>query len=171
MPIIPAQIADVPEIAALVNSAYRGETSKQGWTSESHLLDGIRIDEEELKSYFAQSHITMLKCVSDTGEIIGSAYLEKVKDDKLYLGMLTVKPTLQAQGVGKQLLTATEDYARQHGCTTIKISVITTRKELIAWYERHGYKAAGQLLPFPTDTRFGIPKTTIELMVMEKPVG
>lgn len=168
MPIVKATANDISELVALVNSAYRGETSRQGWTSESHLLDGIRIDEAELQSYFRNPAITMLKYVNEDDKIIGCAYLEKVKDNRLYLGMLTVNPALQAQGAGRQLLQAAEDHARELGCTVMKISVLPMRDELIAWYRRRGYESNGQVLPFPTDTRFGIPKQPLELMVMEK---
>jgi N-acetylglutamate synthase-like GNAT family acetyltransferase len=168
MPITRAQITDVPEIVALVNSAYRGETSKQGWTSESHLLEGIRINEAELTSYFAKPEVTLLKYTDDAGQIIGCVYLEQTKSNKLYLGMLTVNPTLQASGIGRQLLAAADDYARQMGCTAIKISVITSRTELIAWYQRRGFIATGQTMPLVTET--SVAKVPVELMIMEKEV-
>ena len=168
MPITRAQITDVPQAVALVNSAYRGETSKQGWTSESHLLEGIRIDEAELSSYFDKPEVTMLKYTNDDNEIIGFVYLEKTKSNKLYLGMLTVKPTLQAGGIGRQLLAAADDYAKAMGCIAVKISVITSRQELIAWYERRGFVATSQTMPLVTVT--SIAKEPVNLMIMEKAV-
>ncbi|WP_158824855.1 GNAT family N-acetyltransferase [Mucilaginibacter lacusdianchii] len=168
MPITRAQVADVTEIVALVNSAYRGETSKQGWTSESHLLEGIRIDEVELTGYFDKPEVAILKYTNEGNEIIGSVYLEQTKSNKLYLGMLTVKPTLQAGGIGRKLLAAADDYARELGITTIKISVITSRRELIAWYERRGFVATGETMPLVTAT--SVAKEPVELMIMEKVV-
>jgi len=169
MSITKASIADAAELTALVNSAYRGETSKLGWTSESHLLDGIRIDEPTFTNYLEDHNIIILKNYNSEGLITACVYLEQ-RNDKLYLGMLTVSPTEQGKGIGKELLIHAEHYAKRLGCKAIQITVITSRHELIAWYERNGYKATGEVLPFPKDEKFGRPKTFIELMVMEKPV-
>ncbi|WP_345947804.1 GNAT family N-acetyltransferase [Mucilaginibacter sp. PAMB04274] len=161
-----ANLNDVPEIVALVNSAYRGETSTRGWTSESHLLEGIRIDENEMSGYFTRPEITLLKCTNEIDEIVGFVYLEQVKNNKLYLGMLTVNPLLQAAGIGRQLLAAADDHARKLGCQAIKISVITSRLELISWYKRRGYIATGETMPLVTHN--SVAKVPVELMIMEK---
>jgi len=100
MQITKATIADVTELTQLVNSGYRGESSKKGWTTEANLLDGIRIDENTMIRYFQDPYITILKYVNDEGKIIGCVYLE-IKGDRLYLGMLTVSPLLQANGIGR----------------------------------------------------------------------
>ena len=168
MPIQKATPEDTTALTALINSAYRGETSRQGWTTESTLLDGMRIDDEAIDEYFSNPAVTMLKYITDDGELAGCVYLEKVANGRLYLGMLTVKPTIQAQGIGRQLLQEAEHIAVSLNCTFIRISVIPVRHELISWYNRRGYQATGQMLPFPTDTRFGIPRQPLELMVMEK---
>lgn len=161
-----AQITDVAEAVVLVNSAYRGNYSKQGWTSESHLLEGIRIDEAEMAGYFDRPEITLLKHVNDAGRITGFVYLEQVANNRLYLGLLTVEPTQQDAGVGRQLLAAANDVAQQLGAEAVKISVITTRTELIAWYQRRGFTATGQTYPLVTDKSVAIEPVT--LMVMEK---
>lgn len=82
--------------------------------------------------------------------------------------MLTVSPELQAKGIGKQLLAAAESMAKSEGCKTIQMTVISVRKELIAWYERHGYAATGETAPFPTDPKFGLPKQSLAFIVLEK---
>ncbi len=169
MPIIKATIYDTSELTKLVNSGYRGESSKQGWTTEAHILDGIRIDEQTMTSYFEDPNITILKYINDEGEIIGCVYLE-VKNSKLYLGMLTVSPLLQTNGIGRQLLHEAEKVANQLNCSAIFMTVITTRHELVQWYERRGYVATGEILPFHDGTRFGIPNQVIELAVLEKEV-
>jgi GNAT superfamily N-acetyltransferase len=169
MPITKALLTDVPELNVLVNSAYRGETSKKGWTTEANLLDGLRIDEETLTSYFDDPAITLLKNTDDNGVITGSVYLE-VREPKLYIGMFSVSPLLQAAGIGRNLLLAAEDYAKQLNCTTLTMTVISTRHELISWYERRGFHATGEMLPFHHGTKFGVPKQVIELIVMEKEV-
>ncbi|MCZ4244745.1 GNAT family N-acetyltransferase [Pedobacter punctiformis] len=167
MPITRATSADIPEINRLVNSAYRGEESKKGWTTEANLLNGIRIDEETLAEYFKNEAITLLKYTNDHGKIIGSVYLE-LKTPKLYLGMFSVSPTLQGNGVGRALIEAAEVIAKQQNCDTITMTVIKGREELISWYERRGYSFTGEIQPFHDNVRFGQPRQLIELIVMEK---
>jgi GNAT superfamily N-acetyltransferase len=169
MPITKATAADVPQLNVLVNSAYRGESSKKGWTTEANLLDGIRIDEETLQGYFDDPKITILKNTEDDGSITGCVYLED-RTPKLYVGMFSVSPDLQAKGTGRALLHAAEDFARQINCTTLTMTVISTRHELISWYERRGFAATWEVLPFHDGTRFGVPREKIELIVMEKEV-
>lgn len=169
MPIIKANETDVPQINILVNSAYRGETSKKGWTTEANILDGLRIDELTLNNYFIDPNIIILKNTDETGEITGCLYLE-VRNHKLYVGMFSVSPLLQAKGIGSDLLLAAETYAKQLNCITLTMTVISTRHELISWYERRGFKATGEILPFHTETKFGLPKEPIELMVLEKTI-
>jgi len=161
-----ATIQDVPEAVALVNSAYRGKSSQQGWTSESHLLEGIRIDEAEMTGYFNRPEVTLLKYVNYEGRIDGFVYLEQIKNNRLYLGMLTVNPTLQAGGIGRQLLNAADEHALKLGCKALKISVITSRSELIAWYERRGFAPTGKVIPLVTTT--SVAKEPVNLMIMEK---
>ena len=101
MPVSKASLSDVPQLNLLVNSAYRGETSKKGWTTEAHLLDGLRIDEETLNGYFDNPDIILLKYTDESGRITGSVYLE-VRTPKLYIGMFSVSPLLQGKGIGKK---------------------------------------------------------------------
>jgi ribosomal protein S18 acetylase RimI-like enzyme len=158
---------DIPEINILVNSAYRGESSKKGWTTEEHLLGGIRTDEDGLSKTLENENITVLKYI-ENNKIIGTVSLEK-QGNKLYLGMLTVSPELQGGGVGKQLLRASEEFAKQENMPKIVMTVISVRSELIAWYERHGYVRTGETSPFPMDDpNFGIPKEFLEFVVLEK---
>ena len=165
-----ATTADAAELTSLVNSAYRGESSQRGWTSEAHLLDGIRIDEATLTENLQADDTTILKYTGDDGRILACVYLQERSHNRLYLGMLTVSPTLQANGIGRQLLHEAEIWATKLNCHTIFMTVISTRLELIAWYERRGYRNTQQVEPFHDTKRFGIPKTHIELAVLEKEV-
>ncbi len=161
---------DIAALNILINSAYRGESSKQGWTTEADLLDGIRTDEESLKELIQQPNSFMLK-YSAENKILGCVYLKK-EDDKLYLGMLTVSPHLQNKGIGKILMNASEEEARKRNCTAVFMTVISQRTELINWYKKHGYVDTGEKKPFPEDDpRFGIPKTKLEFIVMEKKIN
>jgi len=162
-----ATLADVMELTDLVNSAYRGEDSKKGWTSEDHLLDGTRVDEQMITAYLTNQKIAILKLTDDGNKIIGTVYLE-IKGNQLYLGMLSVSPEVQNKGTGRILLGEAEEYARQHYCTAITITVISARAELINWYERRGFIKLGRPKPFPADFNVGRPKQRLELIEMMK---
>ena len=166
----PATTADLPALETLINQAYRGPTSRQGWTTEADLLDGPRLDAAELRRLLAAPGATLLTARAPTdGALVGCACLQ-VQPPRLYLGLLTVRPAGQAQGVGKFLLQAAEDHARRAGCAYLKITVISDRAELLAWYERHGYRRTGATAPFSTDPRFGVPRKPLVLLVLEKGV-
>lgn len=160
---------DIPQLVTLINSAYRGESSKKGWTTEAHLLDGIRTDAGSLEQIMNKENAVMLKFLNEYNVIQGCVYLEK-KGNKMYVGMLTVSPLLQAKGIGKKLLSAAEKYAHEQNCFTMQMTVISVREELIKWYERHGYYKTGEVQSFPADEKFGIQKQPLELMVMEKDI-
>ena len=165
-----ATINDVPELVDLINSAYRGEASRKGWTTEADLLDGeLRTDEASLKALFGKPGSRFLK-FTENGIIRGCVYLEK-QGGKMYLGMLSVSPGTQAKGVGKKFLTASEQYALEEDCHTIIMNVISVRRELISWYERHGYEQTGETKPFPDDNKFGTPAQPLEFIVLEKKLG
>jgi ribosomal protein S18 acetylase RimI-like enzyme len=162
-----ANLVDVSELNRLVNSAYRGESSKKGWTHESELIGGIRTTGAGLTQTIGQANTTIFKYL-ENDQIIGCVLLEQ-QPDSLYLGMLTVSPTLQGGGIGKKLLAAAEEMAQSLGVLTISMTVVSVRTELIDWYKRHGYQATGQTKPFPMDDRnFGEPKQFLEFIVMEK---
>lgn len=162
-----AQLADAETIAALVNSAYRGEHAKKGWTTEADLIDGTRTDAAALEDIIKRPGTTLLKYQRE-GNIVGCVEL-KEDGDKLYLGMLTVEPSIQGGGIGKELLRAAEDLGRSKGSRAVYMTVITIRKELIDWYKRHGYSDTGERKPFHfNDPRFGLPKQQLEFLVLEK---
>jgi len=167
MTINKATLNDVADLTALVNRAYRGKESMQGWATEAHILDGQRVDEDMITEYFDDANVTILKYTNEAGQIEACVYLEK-KDHKLYLGMLSVLPHLQAKGIGRALLDASEQLARELSCDSMTMTVISSRKQLMEWYERRGYSLTGEVQPFHADTRFGVPKVPIELVVMEK---
>src|SRR5262245_22917356 len=153
-----ATAVDAPALHALVNSAYRGESSRAGWTTEAHLLDGQRTDEDWLRDIIATRGQVILIHEEDDGPI--ACVLLERHGSECYLGMLTVKPTAQATGIGRPLLDAAERWARaewsSHG---IYMSVLVQRPELIAWYERRGYRRTGEHKAFPYgDERFGLPR-------------
>jgi ribosomal protein S18 acetylase RimI-like enzyme len=162
-----AQLSDAESIATLVNSAYRGDHAKKGWTTEADLIDGTRTDAAALIDVMKKQDTIILKYERD-GKIIGCVEL-KVDKSRVYLGMLTVEPSIQGGGIGKEMLRAGEDFAKSQGCRSVYMTVITIRRELIDWYKRHGYSDTGERKPFHfNDPRFGLPKQNLEFLVMEK---
>lgn len=163
-----ATIQDIPILVSLLNSAYRGDASKKGWTTEADMIEGsLRTDEKSLGELMQQPGAVILKYTDPDNKITGCVFLRK-EDKKLYLGMLSVSPLIQAKGIGKQLMKAAEAYAAEQACTSIYMRVISIRHELIAWYERKGYYNTGITQPFPNEPKFGIPKQPIEFILMQK---
>ncbi|HET7899447.1 MAG TPA: GNAT family N-acetyltransferase [Flavisolibacter sp.] len=166
MKIRPASLADVPALNLLVNGAYRGDSSRKGWTTEADLLDGIRTSEPALQKMIEKPGALIL-VLEENDQINACVYLEK-KEHRLYLGMLTVDPALQGKGLGAHLMKAAEEKAAELNCDIIQMSVITERESLIHYYQRKGFHDTGERLPFPDDPAFGIPKQPLQFMIMEK---
>jgi len=164
-----AELRDTGAIVALVNSAYRGEYSRAGWTTEADLLDGQRTDAEEIAELIGRPQSVMLLCFAND-RLIGCVHLERIAEDTPYFGMFSVEPTLQGRGVGKRFLQEAERTARaMWGVRKLRMTVISRRHELIAFYERRGFRRTGEREPFPRDVRFGIPKVDdLEFEVLEK---
>lgn len=152
--------ADAPAISALVNSAYRGDSSRRGWTTEAHLLDGQRTDPQEILTKITSIN-TYVLVGRQQNEIIGCCELAKQDETKeLYFGMFSIKPTSQNSGLGKLFLNYVEHLARDWKLKKIKMTVITLRTELIEYYKRRGYAETPQIIPFPPEDRFGLPKVS-----------
>lgn len=149
---------DVAAIVALVESAYRGNSSRQGWTTEADILDGQRTDAAGVAELLDKPDSRVLLAASE-GVLIACAHVEK-QGAAGYFGMFSVRPDRQGGGIGRAMLAEAERIARQEwGCTEMCMTVISIRDELIAWYERQGFRRTGIYSPFPYgDERFGIPK-------------
>jgi ribosomal protein S18 acetylase RimI-like enzyme len=175
MPLFRVGAADLPAVATLVNSAYRGASSRQGWTTEADFLGGQRTDPESLARDLANhpgARLLVLRDEAD-GPLLGSVWLQPVGDGATwYLGMLTVRPDLQDGRLGRGLLEAAEAEVRSAGANRIRMTVISIREPLIAWYQRRGYALTGVRRPFPYgDPRFGEPlREDLAFVVLEKPL-
>jgi GNAT superfamily N-acetyltransferase len=176
VPLYPAGPADLPAVADLVNSAYRGDTSRQGWTTEADYIDGQRTDAAWLADELASTPGARLLVWRDAPEDppLGSVWLEPVgSGETWYLGMLTVRPDLQARQLGRTLLETAERAAAADGARRIRLTVVSIRDTLIAWYQRRGYALTGETQPFPyDDERFGRPRRPdLGFVVLEKVIG
>ena len=168
----PATVADVPSLHALIESAYRGETAKVGWTHEADLLGGTRTSVEELQAIIGDADQVLL-LGEDGGAVAACVRVMRQAEGPAYLGMLTVAPDRQAGGLGRTVLAAAEAEAvRRFGASCMEMTVISTRSELIAWYERRGYVLTGERRPFPAEAQdFGdLPPRDLEFVVLEKPL-
>ncbi|MFI8348611.1 GNAT family N-acetyltransferase [Streptomyces sp. NPDC085596] len=150
--------ADVDALVALVESAYRGDASRAGWTTEADILDGQRTDPEGVLQVIKTPDSRLL-VVEGEGGIVACCQLEH-RGTHAYFGMFAVSPTLQGSGLGKAVMAEAERQARTAwGATEMHMTVISVRDDLIGWYERRGYRRTGETTPFPYgDERFGIPR-------------
>ena len=150
---------DAAHIAALAQSAYRGEASRRGWTTEADLLDGQRIDAAMVGDLVARPHSAILLACEGERELVACVHVE-ARGEAAHLGLFAVSPERQGSGLGRRLLAYAEGYVRRTwGAAVVELDVIHQRGELIAWYERRGYRLTGTTAPFPAhDPRFGRPR-------------
>ena len=155
---------DVATLHPLIERAYRGDTAKTGWTHEADLLFDTRTSAEELAGLIVDPERVILLAHRDD-VLIGCVQVARVGDDRAYLGMLTVEPSLQASGLGRRLLAAAETEAvARFAARRMEMTVIHRRAELIAWYERRGYAPTGETRPFPVAP----PRPELDFVVLEK---
>jgi ribosomal protein S18 acetylase RimI-like enzyme len=156
----PAGPADIGPVVALVESAYRGESSRIGWTTEADLLDGQRTDAEAVAEVLADPQSRLLLAVGPDGATIGCCHVQRQDATTAYFGSFAVRPDLQGAGTGGALLREGERrVVAEWGSRRMEMTVIAQRPELVAWYERRGYARTGRTRPFPYgDERFGRPR-------------
>ncbi|OHV37016.1 MULTISPECIES: GNAT family N-acetyltransferase [Pseudofrankia] len=189
-----ATLDDVPELLTLITSAYRGEASRAGWTTEADLLGGQRTDAQAIVEIVTSADGMILVAQEAAGgagaddvegredgaraaatpgrRIIACCQLER-HGSTGYFGMFAVRPTRQGGGLGSAVLAEAERRAREAwGADRMEMYVISQRAELIAWYVRRGYRPTGDIRPFPYgDERFGLPRRDdLAFTVLSKPL-
>jgi ribosomal protein S18 acetylase RimI-like enzyme len=163
---------DVDVLVALIESAYRGDSSRSGWTTEADILQGQRTDPEGVLAVIKAPDSRLLTVERD-GTVAACCQLEH-RGDHAYFGMFAVSPALQGEGLGKVIIAEAERTARETwGVTEMHMTVISVRDDLIAWYERRGYRRTGKMTPFPYgDERFGIPqRDDLQFELLVKPLA
>lgn len=150
---------DSQKISELVNSAYRGEDSKQGWTTEADYIGGTRTTPELILDMLKTPKAQIEMAFDEANNLIGCVYINREGTTRLYFGMLTTSPQYQGKGLGKTMISHVVDIAKKESFTEMKITVLNVRPELIAFYERRGFKATGEFEKFPDNNpAYGIPK-------------
>jgi len=164
--------ADYREIIDLVNLAFRGSGASASWNIEAGIIEGQRLNESLLREDLAAKPAAQLLIHRDeaSGALLGTVWLDPGKDGVWSLGLLTVRPDLQNKQLGRTLLNAAEEFAKEHGARRMRMTVVNVRKALIAWYERRGYTLSGETRPFPYgDERFGRPlRDDLHFAVLQK---
>ncbi|MFH8371787.1 GNAT family N-acetyltransferase [Streptomyces sp. NPDC018031] len=168
---------DVPDLVGLIESAYRGDASRVGWTTEADLLDGQRTDADGVAAVVNDAESRLMAAERD-GELVACCQLQRRRtgagETVAYFGMFAVRPALQAAGLGRAILAEAERFAAESwGAREMHMTVISVREELIAWYERRGYRRTGEMTPFPyDDDRGGVPRQPgLEFELLVKPLG
>ncbi|MDQ2678670.1 MAG: GNAT family N-acetyltransferase [Actinomycetota bacterium] len=165
-----ADDADVDALVDLVERAYRGDSSREGWCTEADLLDGQRVDAAMMRSTIDDPDAVVL-VLHDAGQPVACCELRRVAAGMATLGMFAVDPTQQAGGLGRRVIDEGERLvAERWGAERLEITVIDVRTSLIEWYERRGFERTGELRPFPYgDERFGVPRVDgLRFAVLEK---
>lgn len=165
-----ATLADVDAIVPLVNAAYRGVGGERGWTTEEHLVEGMRAERGEILAMMAAPDSHFELALDEDGALLGSVHLRGEPDGACYLGMLSVDPRLQAKGVGRALLARSEELARAWGRSRMRITVLEVRSELLSYYERRGYHPTGRSVAFPQTARSRLKVPGVRLVELEKPL-
>ena len=153
---------DADVVVNIVNLAYRTEGS---WTTESHLVIGDRLVEEDYLLSLQKNDQLMLLAEKE-GVVVGCIEIKK-EGIQAQLGMLAVLPDKQNQGIASQLLAQAEDIAKtKFNASEASMLVLDVRKELLEYYFRKGYKRADEYAPFPIDLNVGKPIS--ENLILEK---
>ncbi|MEU5164121.1 GNAT family N-acetyltransferase [Streptomyces sp. NPDC020875] len=156
-----ARPSDVPELAALIQAAYRGgDGVERGWTTEADIIGGQRIDADGIRDVMARDDSRLVTVTGAADDGIVSCFQLERRGDIAYFGLFAVRPGLQGGGVGRVVITEAERLAhREWGAVAMEMTVISLRNDLISWYERRGYRRTGELSPFPYgNERFGLPR-------------
>lgn len=167
-----AILDDAAALEALIESAYRGDASRAGWTTEADLLGGNRTSIDMLLSTLKDDDQTILAC-DDADGLLATVTVER-RDGYGYIGAVSVRPTSQGQGIGRDLLAQAERVIREEWrLERARMTVIAQRPELIGWYARRGYRDTSETAPFPYgDARFGAPKRDdLYFIILEKALG
>lgn len=169
-----ATLDDIATVVELVQAAYRGETSRRGWTTEADLLEGQRVDATMVAEVLADPDATILAVRRDASLVACCELRHRPAHPDVHFGMFAVEPTIQGGGLGRRVLAEAERIAQERWrAERMVMTVLEVRSELIEWYLRRGYAPTGETGDFPYgDERFGVPKRPdLRFVVLTKDLG
>lgn len=142
------QKEEIKEVIVLINQAYRAEKKDNAWTTESHLLSGIRVNENMMKEILEEKD-TKTYIAKIENKIVGTIQA-KLEGESIHIGLFAVDTKSQASGIGKKLLEFAENSSSKlWGKSTFIMEVISTRTELMQYYIRRGYLNTNSFIEFP----------------------
>jgi N-acetylglutamate synthase-like GNAT family acetyltransferase len=161
--------SDAEDLVQVIRSAYRGDISRHGWTSEADLVGGDRINVDQVLALINAQNSFFLVVEKDR-EIIGCCHIGDHGDGQSYFGTFSIRPTLQGAGLGDYLLREAERQAVvTYKSTQMELAVLDQQTKLIEWYERRGFQRTGETRPFPADEKFARPlRENLYFVVLKK---
>lgn len=126
----PATPADIPAMLPMINAAFSVET----------FLNGDRTNAETLAKHMQSDQFLLAE---DAAGVIHASVLIELHGDTAYFGMLAVDPSRKGRGLGRTMIGAAEDFARERGATRMDITVLSLRPELLPYYRKLGYVENG----------------------------
>jgi ribosomal protein S18 acetylase RimI-like enzyme len=167
----PARPADAGVLTNLIRSAYRGQDSRAGWTSEADLVEGERISRDQVLAMISAGGSVLL-VGEHAGQIVACCQLRDEGAGLAYFGTFAVSPQAQGAGLGRQLMAEAERQAvTAFAATRLEMTVLAQQDKLIAYYERRGFRRTGATRPFPADSRYARPlRDDLYFVVLEKPL-
>ena len=153
-----ARADDADALTELIKSAYRGEASQAGWTSEADLVEGERISVDQVRAMIGHGGSLMLAGENETG-VVACCQLQNRGSGLAYFGTFAVSPQDQGAGLGRQLMAEAEHQAvTAFAARRLEMTVLAQQDKLIAYYERRGFARTGETRPFPADPRYARPR-------------
>ncbi len=125
-----ANESDLSTLMALINEAFK---------VEAFFLTGDRLDAERTRQHFGKGQFLLAE---EAGALVGCVYVES-HGDRGYLGLLSVAPDRHKNGIGRQLISAAEKFAREIGLCHMDLTVVNLRTKLLPFYEKLGYTVTG----------------------------
>jgi GNAT superfamily N-acetyltransferase len=144
-----AVLADAEILVALINRAFQ---------VERFFLDTDRISLAEVLERLGSGIFLVLE---ELDVMIACVYLE-IRGDGAYLGLLSVDPSVQGQGIGSWIMDGAEEHCRLEGCRHVDLRVVNLREELPRFYHGRGYVETGTS-PFPADQPVKLPCHFVEM--------